>query len=198
MMQKDSPDAQHVGELVISGRAGLQRHTIFYALFGGRLVPSRLVVTLSLGGGGFSGRLGVWGDLGSSSRPVASRLLSQPSPKVQAARAAGSGSVWKTFPQGLNRLRKNSEWTAKGRDLEDAKPSTNPRGSFLGHPGAVHFSRFFEKSSFSAACKALIDFAALRPATHPLGGCPARALLQGWRRSSFSASCQAVPDITSI
>jgi hypothetical protein len=40
----------------------------------------------------------------------------------------------------LNRLRKKSEWTAKGRNLGDAKPSTNLRESILGHPGAIHFS----------------------------------------------------------
>ncbi len=35
---------------------------------------------------------------------------------------------------------KNSECMAKGRNLRDGKQSVKPRGSFLGHPGAIHFS----------------------------------------------------------
>gem|GEM_PF-4211113 len=57
------------------------------------------------------------------------------------------------LPQGLNRLRKNSKWKAKERNLGDANPSTNPCGSFLGHPGAIHFSRFLRNRVFPQPVK---------------------------------------------
>ncbi|HWG20616.1 MAG TPA: hypothetical protein VG225_08800 [Terracidiphilus sp.] len=56
-------------------------------------------------------------------------------------------------PQGLNRLRKNSEWKAKGQNLGDTKPSNKPRESFLGHSGAIHFSRFLRNRVFPQPLK---------------------------------------------
>jgi hypothetical protein len=51
-------------------------------------------------------------------------------------------------------LRKKSEWRAKEQNSEDAKPSANLRGSFLGHPGALHFlcvlkNRLFPQAVYS-------------------------------------------------
>ena len=61
-----------------------------------------------------------------------------------------AGSCWwvRAGRPGLHRLRKNSEWAAKWPKLGDGKPLANPRGSFLGHPGAIHFSRFLKNRVF--------------------------------------------------
>jgi hypothetical protein len=44
--------------------------------------------------------------------------------------------------QGLNRLRKNSEWMVKGPKLGDSKSLPDPSRSFLGLPGAICFCHF--------------------------------------------------------
>jgi len=63
--------------------------------------------------------------------------------------------------RGLHRLRKNSEWTAKGRNLGDVKPSTNPRGSFLGRPGTICFSHFLRNRVFPQPVQPLTNFSAV-------------------------------------
>ena len=53
----------------------------------------------------------------------------------------------------LNRLRKNSEGMAKGRNLGDVKPSASPCGSLLEHPGAIRFSHFLGNRVFPQPVK---------------------------------------------